>query len=128
MSDATTTVTEAPTAPKAAKPKKPAAEKPAAKAAKKPAKAAPSKNGELSKSYLRVLGILAKAKGPLTRAKVVAKVEAAGISCYGGRISNESATYRDLIAAGLVREVSFDVDGKQETAYEATARGVKAAG
>ena len=115
-----TVTTETPKARKVAKAKP--------KAAKKPVKqtAAPSDNG-LGKSYLRTLGILAKAKGPMSRARVAAATIKLGIACFGGRISNESATYADLVKGGYVKEKTLDIDGKAETVYEVTGKGRKAA-
>ena len=88
--------------------------------AKKPAKVS---NGSLSKAYLRVLGILAKSKGALTRKAIAAAVVKQGVACYNGRISNESQTYADLTSGGYAREQEIEVDGAKETVYTILAKG-----
>lgn len=83
-------------------------------------------NGTLPKGHLRVLQVLAKAKKPMTRKLVCAAVEALGVKCYGGRISNESATYAELTKGGYVKPQTLDIDGAKEEVYSVTPKGQKA--
>lgn len=96
-----------------------------AKAAKaKAAKADKAKAG-LTTPELRVLKIIAKSKGGLTRPKVAAAVAKLGIACYNGRISNETLTYAALTDGGYLKAVHVvdESAGVNEVVYTATAKG-----
>lgn len=102
---------------------KPTAAAPKAKKAAAPK--AVASNGDLTKAELRVVSVIAKAKGPLTRKQVAGAVAKLGIACYNDRISNESKTYAKLIAGGYVKQDTLEIDGVKEVVHSITAKGKK---
>jgi hypothetical protein len=115
------------TAPKA----KAAAKKKPAAAPKVELRALPE-NGRLPINYRQVLGALSLgAARTLTRPKISEWVEKTGISGTGDklfnhRVSNETNTYRDLVARKWLSVTPLDVEGVTETVYAITPAGREA--
>ena len=95
-----------------------------------------SANGSLRKPQLRILAALAKAKGPLSRAKIAEKANVDVAACveYVGstdakrRVANDKSHFPSLVSLGLVKHVAVEHDGgHKETCHELTAKGKKAA-
>lgn len=120
MTTENTTTTTEPKAKKASKPK---------------AKPAPAKNeNKLRKPQAAILGVLAKAKGPMTRQAIS---DRAGYSSSVGvyaeigwpdakKRAKADKAHPCLITLGWVREHDLDVDGRKELGIEITAAGRKA--
>ena len=84
-------------------------------------------NGKLGTGKVRVLEALKKGKA-MTRPEVAAAVAKTGVTLYSNRIGNESKTYAELEADGLVASKVLGGDGEiaKETRYTLTTAGKKA--
>lgn len=96
----------------------------------------PRKEG-LRKPQVRILDALAKAKGPLSRGKIIERItqngkataigDALGCKDVALREARDAQVgYKSLLSQKLVRQLDLDVDGHKETVYEMTAAGRKA--
>lgn len=119
-----------------AKPKK-------AKKAAKAEGAKPSRNGVVGVPQQRILGALAKAKGPLTRGKINEACAKAGFTTAkkfsawmtdplgqadpkARKAAETKSGRKSLLTLGYVKQVDLDIDGHKEVCFQLTATGRKA--
>lgn len=95
---------------------------------------APTEHQQLRPLQVRVLKELAKAKGPLTRAKLYDRLgfkAPSGLNNVLGKNdpkkrAKADKVYPSLLTHGYVQLLELDVDGRIERGYEITASGRKA--